>query len=141
MKKCTAFILVAIILFSLATPTHAASHPESDISPLFLEAQSVSVDLSISSSGFALANVKVRGKDTLRSISIVVCLERYVYGMWVRVDIGKPNNEWTYTCDGDSLNKAFTTNLTISGQYRAVAIVALTGDTVEEVIVTDSTTY
>ena len=140
-KQITALLLLIAMSVMFVCPTYAAVNTEGIVSPQYTTGYNATADISISSTGYTIVTVRAQAATSLESISAITYLERNVYGMWVRVDIGTTNNEWTCSCSNGSLAKAYTTTLSASGQYRVVSIVTITGDTVESITATDFTSF
>lgn len=141
MKRATSILLLLAMILALVNPTNAAVITEPQISPLYINAETVTTDISISSTGVAAIVLNVSGYANVERISVTTYIEKYNYGMWVRVNIGTTNNEWTYTYNGQAMRKMYSYKLSSSGQYRAVSLFTLTGDTTETLTVSDYTSF
>jgi hypothetical protein len=141
MKKATSILILFAMLLALVNPANAAAITEPQISPRYTNAETVTTDISISTSGVASVVLNVSGYANLETISVTTYIEKYNYGMWVRVNIGTTNNEWTYSYKGQAMRKTYSYTLTSSGQYRAVSLFTLAGDTTETITVSDYTSF
>lgn len=139
MKKMIAITLTVFTLFACILPASAAQTPT--VEPLYDNATIASVSLSIDSSGKATVKITLQGKSTLKSTSVTTYLEKKVGTQWVRVDIDAAGDAWQYSTTSRAFQKIYSTTLSSSGQYRAVATFTLTGSTTETVTVNDTATY
>ncbi len=139
MKKFLSCILILATIFALAQPAFAAR--SCGIAPQYVNAKKAVVNLTISSSGKATVTVTLSGNSGLKEASVTTYLEKKVNGVWTRVDISATNDEWVYSTTSRSFSKPYSTSLSSTGQYRAVARFTLTASTVEYITDTCSATY
>lgn len=134
MKKVISAFLVLVIFFVTTCPTYAAE-------PRYANANVLNVTLSISSSGKATIVVRVSGNTTSAHMNMTTYIEKKVGNVWTRVDIGTVNDVWEYNTTSSNAIKNYATQLSSTGNYRAVTVFTLTGSTVEEITKTATATY
>lgn len=134
MKKVVVCILVLASLITLSCPAYAAE-------ARLVNAQSVTLTLTISDSGVAKVSAAIVGTSALVKSEVMIYLEKNVGGTWVRVDIGTTNNVWEYSTTSRVSTKSFSTQLNATGNYRVVAEFTLTASAVETITKTSMATY
>lgn len=138
MKKCCALLLILAALCTLATPALAADPPE--VSPQYTYAHIVAVHLRIES-GKASVTVVCVPQDPKIPSSAVTYLEKKVNGKWTRFAIPQRYNQWTIGPQTYGINVEYTAPAPSEGEYRAVAVFTLTGDTTETITRSCNFTY
>ena len=139
MKKAIAVCLALVVVLASVSTVYAAQ-PET-ILPNYENASAASVTLTINEHGTASVQLYLQGSESLKQAEITLYLEKKVGSTWTRVDISAVNDEWTLTTTNKNLNKLYSTPLSTSGEYRAVAEFKLTGTTVEYITRTSTATY
>ncbi len=139
MKRILALLLVLTLAFSSVQVASAAT--VEPVAPLYENATTVCVDLQITSTGKATITVCCIASDTSVSVQTTTYLERKDGASWVRVDNGEANNAWVYSTTSQTISKTYSLSLSQTGQYRAVTIFKLTGDTVERITRYSTATY
>lgn len=134
MKRVISAFLIFATIFVVACPVQAAE-------PRYANASILTVSMSIGSSGTASIVVRMSGNTASAQVSVSTYVEKKVGTTWTRVDLGTTNDVWEYTTANASLIKAYTAQLSSTGEYRAVAEFTLTGTTVEKVTKTATATY
>lgn len=134
MKRIFSAILILVTIFAISCPAFAAE-------PRYANANTLTATMSITSSGKASIFIRMSGSSSLTQANIKVYLEKKVGGTWTRVDIGTVNDVWEYTTTNSSVTKTYSTQLSSTGNYRAVAVFTLSGTTVEEITKTATATY
>lgn len=136
MKKLTSLILIATLIFALSLPASAVTPEENSIEPQYTNAQNANVSLTISSSGTATVQVSCFGYASVTNAKVSVYIERNNGGTWTQV-----SNTWTYSTGSSSIFKSYTTSISETGQYRAVARFTLVASTAEYITKTSTVTF
>ena len=139
MKRILALLLILTLAFASVQAVSAATAEQ--ISPQYVNTEDAQVSLYISSAGKATITVRCTGTDSMTSAQTTTYLERKDGASWVRVDNGEANNAWVYSTTSQTISKTYSLSLTQTGQYRAVTIFKLTGDTVERITRYSTATY
>ena len=120
MKKGLVFLIMVITVITiLGFYSDAAVNGETVIMPCYNNVKNADVILTISSSGKASINLTCSGKEGVTSkITAVTYLQRKSGLVWVKVDNGLSNKEWTDTVYTINMNKTHTIQLEKTGTYR-----------------------
>lgn len=124
MRKIASVLLVTAILMSSLIPVSAAGNT---IQPYYINTNQARVVMSINESGRAEISVIVTVNSKAEMIQTTTYLERKVGSTWVRVNNGEINNEWIATSTASYLSKNYSCQLNLTGTYRAVAEILVTG--------------
>lgn len=134
MKRIISSVLIFLVIIITACPIKATELR-------YVNADILSVTMSIDSSGVASVMVKMTGNTSSAQVSVSTYIEKKIGVAWTRVDIGTTNDVWVCNTTNASLMKTYTARLVGTGEYRAVAEFILIGSTVEEVIKISEVTY
>lgn len=134
MKRIIAVVLTIAVFWAVATPAYA-------VEPRYTNASSATVTFTISDSGVAKVLVRMTGSSSLSKSSVCTYIEKKVGSTWTRVNIGTTNNEWDYTTTSTTIVKTYTSQLSSTGEYRAVCEMTLTESTTETITQTATATY
>ncbi len=97
-KVLIMFLMVITITTGLVINSNAAVIEEPGIMPCYNNAKNADIRLTINSSGKATITLACSGKEGVTSkITAVTYLQRKVGLVWVKVDNGLDNKEWTDT--------------------------------------------
>ena len=145
MKRFLILLMTLIALMTgLGFNSTAAVIEEPGIMPCYNNAKSASVTLTVSSSGKATIKITCSGKEDVTSkITAVTYLQRKAGLIWVKVDNGLSNKEWTDTVYTIDMNKTYTLQLEKTGTYRVKTefTVKGTGGASDVISLTDSIVY
>lgn len=138
MKKWICCILV-LLLVATQPAAQVSANPLVDL--LWENADSASVSLSISSSGYATVKVSFMGSYFLKSATVTTFLEKRVGNGWTRVELPTLRDAWIDTTTSFALSKTHNVQLDSKGEYRVTARFIWTGDIVETATLTDHDVY
>lgn len=126
MKKYISIFMAATLLLLGVLPVSAAQG-SGTVSPMYINANDVSMKFVIDEYGIAIIRVTGEGNSKCTGFYVVTYLEHWDNNTWNRVNIGMPNNEWTYSTGGDMLLATYNHTVTEAGEYRAVSRVLVYG--------------
>ena len=138
MKKWISCILVLVLVAAMPM-AQVSANPL--VEPLWENANSANVSLSISSTGYATVNVGFMGSYILKSATVTTFLEKRVGSSWVRVELPTPHDAWIDTTTWFDLSKTHGVQLDSKGEYRVTARFIWTGNIVETATLTDYDVY
>lgn len=133
MKRIISCVLILAALLALVQPACAAQ--PSEIDPQYINAIKTYVTLSISASGKASITISATAKTGVTNITAYTRIQRKVGNSWIFVE------NWRYSTTDRVFSQSYSTQLSIKGEYRAVADYTLTGSTVEYITNIDTATY
>lgn len=141
MKKVLSLFLAFVLCFcTLCTPASAKAGNDA-IAPCYTNAIVVNTVLSITDTGLATVDEYCTGISTTTSIKVVTYLERYVGGLWARVDISPINDEWIGWTNATYYTRVRTHQLESRGSYRAVTVFTVAAGTSETITRYSYATY
>ncbi len=138
MKKWISCILVLLLV---ATQPAAQVSANPLVEPLWENANSASVSLSISSTGYATVHVSFMGSFLLKSATVTTFLEKRVGNGWTRVELPTLHDAWIDTTTSIVFDKTHSVQLDSKGEYRATVRFIWTGSIVEPATLTDHAVY
>lgn len=138
MKKWICCILVLLLV---ATQPAAQVSASSLVEPLWENANSASVSLTISDTGYATVNVSFISSYSMKSATVTTFLEKRVGNTWVRVELPTLHDAWIDTATWPGLNKTHSVQLDSKGEYRVTSRFIWTGNIVETATLTDHDVY
>lgn len=124
-KKFAAVLFACITLLSTAVPVHAAQPEEGSVSPKYAVPITVSCDGTVSADSilYIACTYTAAADSGVTRVDITAYAEkRTLLVRWDRVDINRPNNEWTSICYGLHNNANFSAPLPSAGTYRVTCI-------------------
>ena len=126
MKKSISIFMAVALLLLAALPVSAAQGGGT-VLPMYMNANDVSMYFKINADGTAMINIVGEGNNKCTGFYVVTYLEHWANNTWNRVDIGTPNDQWTYSTGGDMLLVTYNHTVTEAGEYRAVSRVLVYG--------------
>lgn len=138
MRKIASVLLVAALLLSTLIPVFAA---ENTISPFYINTNQARLVMGITEEGVAEITVICSCNSNATGIKATTYIERQVGSSWVRVSNGQTNNEWIATTTARYLAKTYSCQLSISGTYRAVTVLTVSGTETESITLYREATY
>lgn len=137
-KKGAALLLACITILSAVVPSYAAQPEEDSVSPAYAVVIDTSCDYTISpdSTLYVTCTYGAGANSGVTRVDITAYVEkRSLLVLWDRVDINRPNDEWTCICYGLSNDATFSAPLPSSGTYRVTYIMEVyKGTTLVETI-------
>ena len=126
MKKSISIFMAVALLLLAALPVSAAQGGGT-VLPMYINATDMRMDFGINENGVATIKVYGTGNNKCTGFYVVTYLEHWANNTWNRVDIGTPNDQWTYSTGGDMLLVTYNHTVTEAGEYRAVSRVLVYG--------------
>ena len=137
-KKVAALLFACITILSAIVPSYAAQPEEDSISPAYAVPIDTSCDCTVSGdlTLYITCTYGVGASSGVTRVDITAYVEkRNLLVLWDRVDINRPNDEWTCICYGIHNSAYFSTPLPSSGTYRVTYIMEVyQGTTLVETI-------
>lgn len=137
-KKFACLLLVCTTFLSAVVPTYAAQPEDNSISPMYAVVIDASChcEVSANSTLYVDCSYAAGANSGVTRVDITAYVEkRNLLVRWDRVDINRPNNEWTCICYGLSNSASFSASLPSSGTYRVTYILEIyKGTTIVETI-------
>ena len=137
-KKGAVLLFACITLLSAVAPSYAAQAEENSVSPAYAVVIDTSCDYIVSDdlTLYVACTYGAGANSGVTRVDITAYVEkRNLLVLWDRVDINRPNNEWTCICYGLANSADFSAPLPSSGTYRVTYIMEVyQGTTLVETI-------
>lgn len=144
-KKVVLLLFTCIMLLSAVVPAYAAQPEDDPVLPAYAVVITTSCDCTVSAdSTLYVTCVYDAALDSgVTRVDITAYVEkRNLLVLWDRVDINRPNDEWTCICYGLSNDATFSAQLPSSGTYRVTYIMEVyQGTTLVETIEKTSSNF
>lgn len=124
-KKVVSLLFACITLLSAVVPSYAAQPEDSSVSPAYAVVIDASCHYTVAADStlHITCSYGVAADSGVTRVDITAYVEkRNLLVLWERVDINRPNNEWTCICYGLSNSADFSAPLPSSGTYRVTCI-------------------
>lgn len=138
-RKFSLFLALVMLFSSLTVPAHAQE--QTPVMPRYTNISSVRAPMTISDSGLAVIEVCCLANSDVTSIKVVTYIERYIGGLWARINITPTSSEWSSWTNSSTFATTRKLQLTSTGYYRAVSVFTVTAATAETVTRYSYATY
>lgn len=123
--KVASLLLACITILSAIVPAYAVQPEDNSVSPAYAVPITAFCDCNTSDdlTLYVSCTYDVGANSGVTRVDITAYVEkRNLLVLWERVDINRPNNEWTCICYGISNSADFSAPLPSSGTYRVTCI-------------------